>query len=99
MNTLIHANIFFFITSIAVIVVGVMLTIALVYIVSILGDIKRVTRQVRDEVTLMQHYFKEIRNATKMDEAPIEKIISFFSSFTPGAKKKKAKSKRSATHG
>lgn len=49
MNTLIHADIFFFITTIVTIVLGILLAIALIYITIILADIREISRIARRE--------------------------------------------------
>lgn len=50
METLIQANIFFFITSIVMIVVGVLATVLLVYMIKLVRDIYIITEAVRDEM-------------------------------------------------
>ena len=49
MESLIHADIFFFITTIVTIVIGVLLAVILVYIAKILIDIREISRIARSE--------------------------------------------------
>lgn len=49
MQTLIHADIFFFITTIAVILVTLVAVIVLIYIVFILKDIRELSRTIKKE--------------------------------------------------
>ena len=53
MNTLVHADIFFFVTTIAVVVVAAALAIALMYLVRILNDVKKIAEQVREELVVL----------------------------------------------
>ncbi|KKU52688.1 MAG: hypothetical protein A3H69_02400 [Candidatus Sungbacteria bacterium RIFCSPLOWO2_02_FULL_47_9] len=47
MNELLHADIFFFVTAIAVVAVATILTVVLVYIIRILNDIKSISKDVK----------------------------------------------------
>ena len=49
MTTLIHADVFFFITAIAVIIFSAFAIVATIYVVSILNDIKHVSKRIRTE--------------------------------------------------
>jgi uncharacterized protein YoxC len=49
-NSFLHADIFFFITTIAVVIFSVLLIIALTYLVRILRDIRKVVHTVEEEV-------------------------------------------------
>jgi uncharacterized protein YoxC len=53
MNTLIHADVFFFITSIAVVIISIILIIALIYVVKIFRDIKKLTEIAKKEADLL----------------------------------------------
>jgi Na+-transporting NADH:ubiquinone oxidoreductase subunit NqrC len=62
MQTLIHADIFFFITTIAVILVTLVAVIVLVYVVIILKDIRRLSRTIKqegEEIIQDVHVFRE----------------------------------------
>lgn len=49
MQSLIHADIFFFVTTIVVVAVALVLIVILIYIAVILSDIKKLSRIIRDE--------------------------------------------------
>ena len=49
MNELIHADIFFFIASIGFILVALILAVVLLYAISIMMDIKHISRRIREE--------------------------------------------------
>jgi Na+-transporting NADH:ubiquinone oxidoreductase subunit NqrC len=62
MQTLIHADIFFFITTIAVIVVALVAVIVLIYTVFILKDIRDLSRTIKkegEEIIQDVHVFRE----------------------------------------
>lgn len=50
MNTLVHADIFFFVTTIAVIILVVLLSIALIYFIQILRNFRDISNTVRKGV-------------------------------------------------
>lgn len=50
MNTLVHADIFFFISSIGFIILASLLTVALVYSIGILRKVKNITEKIGDNV-------------------------------------------------
>lgn len=78
MDTLIHADIFFFVTTIAVVVVGIAFTIALVYLIQILSDIKKVTGQVQEEAVLVREDIKTLRAQVKVEGLKLQQLTSFF---------------------
>ncbi|HZS42678.1 MAG TPA: hypothetical protein VFA52_00445 [Candidatus Paceibacterota bacterium] len=49
MESLIHADIFFLISTIALVIIAVVLIVALIYVVRILNDLKSISRKVKDE--------------------------------------------------
>ncbi len=59
-NSFIHADIFFFITTIAVVIFSVLLVIALTYLVKILRDIRKVVHTVEEE---MEHIKGDVYDA------------------------------------
>lgn len=91
MNTLIHADVFFFVTTVAVIVVGAVSTIALIYLASILSDIKEVTRQVKEETILFREDIKGLRSDIMKEGFRVERLVMFFRNLFKGTS---ARSKR-----
>ncbi|MDB5239246.1 MAG: hypothetical protein JWO00_581 [Candidatus Parcubacteria bacterium] len=49
MNTLIHADIFFFITTICIVVLTILAIVAWIYIIKILANVKKLTDKARIE--------------------------------------------------
>ena len=86
MNTLIHADLFFFVTTIVVVVVGIAFTIALVYLAKVLSDIKAVTQQVKEETILFREDIKELRSDIKKEGFRAERLFMFFRNFFKKAK-------------
>ncbi len=76
MTTLMQADIFFFITSIAIVISTILLCVVVWYVVRILRDVQHVTQKLRD--------------ATDGIENKFESIQSFIRSYIPGRRKKKA---------
>lgn len=60
MNSLIHADIFFFIVSIGFSIVFVLLIIGIVYIVGILKSIRTITRKIEGDVESINAEAKEL---------------------------------------
>jgi hypothetical protein len=77
MDTLIHADIFFFVTTVVVIVVGIALTVALVYLAKVLSDIKEITKQVKEETVLVREDINGLRNDVKHEGFRAERFLMF----------------------
>jgi hypothetical protein len=77
MDTLIHADIFFFVTTVVVIVVGIALTVALIYLANVLSDIKEITKQVKEETILFREDIGELRGDIKKEGFRIERFMAF----------------------
>ncbi|MDQ3076035.1 MAG: hypothetical protein M3Q34_02810 [bacterium] len=60
MNTLLQADIFFFITSIAVVVLVILVSIALFYLIRILRDVSYITDTVRQGVDNASTHIEEL---------------------------------------
>jgi hypothetical protein len=91
MATLVHADIFFFVTTIVVVVVGIALTVALIYLAKVLSDIKEVTQQVKEEAILFREDIKELRGDVKKEGFRLERLMMFFRTLF---KKSSARSKK-----
>ena len=53
MQTLIHADIFFFVTTITVIVVGIAIIVALIFVILILRNLYKLSATVKNEADLI----------------------------------------------
>ena len=61
METLVHADIFFFVTPCVVVVVGLAFTVALIYLVKVLRQVREVIQEVKEEVILVRGDIKQCR--------------------------------------
>ncbi len=77
MDTLIHADIFFFVTTIAVVVVAVVLTVVLIYLAKILSDIKKITAQVHEETILFREDLHDLRIEVRRDGFKLRHVMEF----------------------
>ena len=58
-RTLVHADIFFFISSIGFVVVTFVALVGLVYIISILRRVDRITKKIETGITTMEEHTRE----------------------------------------
>ena len=77
MDTLIHADIFFFVTTIVVVIVGIAFTVALVYLSKVLSDLKEITKQVREETVLVREDIQGLRSDVKREGFRLERFLMF----------------------
>jgi len=90
MNTLIHADVFFFVTTIAVVVVTTAFTVAFVYFIGVLKNVRDVSESIKEEAGLIREDMREAREKIKRDGFKLKHIISLFSRFS----NKKTRSKK-----
>ena len=65
MQTLIHADIFFFITSIVVVLTGIGMVVAIIFIILILKNLYRLSETVRDEAGHIAEDMDDLRAKAK----------------------------------
>ena len=65
MEEILKADIFFFITSVAVVVVGLLATIALLLLIKILRDVREIADIAKSEVHGLQQDFANVRKDVK----------------------------------
>lgn len=82
MDTLIHADIFFFITSIAVILVTSALVVVLIYLIQILKDFKQVSHRVKEETGLLSQDLAQLRSEIRKEGMKLKHFADFFSRIT-----------------
>ncbi len=92
MEGFLKADIFFFVTTIAVIFVSVALVVVLVYLIKILRDFLYVSKKVKDESDKIIRDVDEFRGEFKKRSGSWAEIIAFFSKLFK-IKKKAEKSK------
>lgn len=92
MSEILHANIFFFITSGAVILVTVFLAWGLYYVVRILKNVQDITERVDQETIELGADIKALRATIKQEGFKLVTLYTFFQKmlkpFLPKKKKK-----------
>lgn len=81
MDTLIHADIFFFVTTIAVVVVAIALTIALIYLIRVLKQIEAIGKDIKEEATLFRGDIKGLRENVRRDGFKLQHFFDFVTGF------------------
>jgi hypothetical protein len=66
MNTLIHADIFFFVTTVAVIVITIALTVLIVYLVKVFRSVRKIADAVSDETVLLRKDIADLRSEVRV---------------------------------
>jgi hypothetical protein len=79
MESLLHADVFFFVTTVAIISVTLVLTAILAYGIGIARNIYRVTSRIREEGDAVIADVRDFRTRVKRDGFRMSKIISFIS--------------------
>lgn len=67
MNSLIKADIFFFVSTIALVVISIGIAIALVYLIRILRNVKDVSEKVKEEGTEIVNDVRAFRSDVKKE--------------------------------
>jgi hypothetical protein len=65
MDTLLHADIFFFVTTIAVVVFTIALTVLIVYLVQLCRSLRKIADAVDEEVILVRQDMNDLRNGIR----------------------------------
>ena len=92
MENIIKADIFFFITSIAVIVSTIGVIIVAIYAIRILRDMKHISKKVSEEGDKIIEGVEYMRKAAKAKGVKIKNVTEFFSGlFNRHKKKEKAR--------
>jgi len=94
MDTLIHADIFFFVTTIVVVVVGLLFVIALIYLIKILNRIKTIAEEVRDETILFREDIHGLRESIQKEGFKLKNLFSFGYDFFKKRVGKKSKGEK-----
>ncbi len=84
MDTLVHADIFFFITSVVVVLIGIASLVALVYGILILKDLRRVTSTVRDETGRIAEDVADLRKDLRRKGFQLGLLFDFFRKILTG---------------
>ena len=86
MDTLIHADIFFFVTTIAVVCVTLLVAIALIYLIKVLNRIKNIAEQIREETVLFREDVHDLRDSVRREGFKLKNLFGFFQRFIPKQK-------------
>jgi ABC-type bacteriocin/lantibiotic exporter with double-glycine peptidase domain len=94
MDTLIHADIFFFISTIALVFISLGLVIAIIYLIKILRDVSEVSHKVKEESIEIIDNVKTLRTDIKREGFRFASLLSFFTAmFKKRRRSKKEKEK------
>ena len=89
MDSLVHADIFFFVTTIAVVVVGILFVIALIYLIRLLHRAHEIAEQVRAEAVLVRGDIQNIRNHVQQGGSKLKLIGDIIAGIFKNKSKKK----------
>ncbi len=91
MDTLIHADIFFFVTTVAVIAFAIVSIIILVYVIIILNDIRYISGKVRKESDVILEDVHELRANVRAQGFAWSHFFTFFKKlFIKGRSRRKS---------
>ncbi len=91
MNNILQADIFFFISSIATVIVTVILSIVGYYVIQIVRDAKYITTKLRNATDDLEEKFQEVREQISEEGRKAKYIVDFFLGRFMGKKKSRAK--------
>ena len=91
MDTLIHADIFFFVTTIAVVVVTIALTVLVVYLVKVFRNVRKITDMVSEETILLRRDIGDLRNELRARGTRAAGALDWLERFFGAAKKSRSR--------
>jgi hypothetical protein len=94
MNPIIQANIFFFITSVAVVLISLLVIVLLIYLVLVLKDFRGVSKKVKQETDLIAMDINDARTHIREKGAAMSSLFDFFKDLA-GKPKSHTKKKQS----
>ena len=95
MDSIIHADIFFLVSTVTIIVISIGLVIALIYIIRILKNVTYVSSKVKEETDEILSDVKTLRGHIKAEGFKVKYITAFLS----GIFKRKKSSKKNQSNG
>jgi 5-bromo-4-chloroindolyl phosphate hydrolysis protein len=78
MESLMKSDIFFFITSIAVVILTMLLAVAVAYVIKILRNVDDISTKAKDEAGLIKEDIAELRQNLKTEGSKIKYFTNFF---------------------
>lgn len=94
MVELLHADIFFFVTTIAVLVLLILVSIALIYLIRFLRDIRYVARRAREESDLLSEDLANLRVAVRKEGFKAIHVARFFRSVFGSSRRARSSDKK-----
>lgn len=89
MNDFLKQDIFFVVTTIAVITLTILLAILIVYIIKISRNVKYISEKAKSEADLISEDISTLRTNVKENGAKLKYFASFFSNLAKKSDKKK----------
>lgn len=89
MESLIKSEIFFFITSIAVVILTILLGMAVVYLIRILRNVDDISKKAKDEAALIKEDVADLRQNIRDEGIKVKSFVSFFNKLKGRKKSKK----------
>lgn len=80
MQDIMKADIFFFVTTIAVVVLSLLVIAVLVYVILILRDVKNISTRVKEEGRLLSDDLAQLRVNVRTEGAKFKHFSTFFRS-------------------
>ncbi|MBY0472926.1 hypothetical protein K2Q00_01400 [Patescibacteria group bacterium] len=75
MNDILHANIFFFISSVSTILIAILVGVILFYIARIMRDISDIVRKINNVSDDLERDFQDLRHEIKNEGVKVRSII------------------------
>lgn len=94
MDTLLHADVFFFVTTIAVVIFTIALTVLIVYLVQLCRSLRKIADAIDEEVVLVRQDMNDLRNGIRKRGEQASAVISWIGQFW-GINKKSRSNKKS----
>ena len=91
MDSLIKADIFFFVTTVAVVCVSAVVVVTLIYLTKILKEVLKISKKAKAETENIIADVRELRGAIREEGAKLKSISEILTTFAP--KKKKVRTK------
>ena len=92
MTDFIKADIFFFVTTVAVVCVSAVVIVVLIYVVKILKDIFKIAEKAKSESDNIIADLRELRASIREEGAKLKSISEILTTFAPKKRSEKKKS-------
>lgn len=91
METLLKADVFFFVTTVAVVCVSAAIVVIAVYLTRILKQVFKISEKAKSEADNIVADVRELRTAIREEGSKLKSISELLTRFAPRKKKAKAK--------